>query len=100
MPDVAKYLQRFTSYILRQGEPVDDVALYMPNSDGWASLENDFSLTHDLQRRVNGCVRAITDAGYDLDFFDDQLLATRGKVAGDTLKFGEVHYRAVVLPGV
>jgi hypothetical protein len=35
-----------------------------------------------------------------LDFFDDQLLAMRGKVSGDTLAFGDVHYRAVVLPGV
>ncbi|HTR40825.1 MAG TPA: glycosyl hydrolase [Pseudomonadales bacterium] len=99
MPDVTKYLQR-VSYILRQGEPANDVALYMPDSDAWASLGPDFSLTAALKSRVSDPTRAILNAGYDLDYFDDQLLATRGKVSGDTLKFGGVRYRAVVLPGV
>src|SRR5215469_12842085 len=99
MPDVSKYLQR-VSYILRQGKPDNDVALYMPNSDAWASLGPDFSLTAALKSRVSDSTRAILDAGYNLDFFDDQLLAMRGKVAGDTLNFGGMHYRAVVLPGV
>jgi hypothetical protein len=99
MPDVTKYLQR-VSYILRQGTPADDVALFLPNSDAWASFGRNFSLSSALAGKVGGPVKAITDAGYNLDFFDDQLLAMRGKVAGDTLAFGDVHYRAVVLPGV
>jgi alpha-L-rhamnosidase len=99
MPDVAKYLQR-VSYILRQGTPANDVALYMPDSDAWASLGPDFSLTAALKSRVSDSTRAILDAGYNLDFFDDQLLATRGKIVGDSLQFGGIHYRAVVLPGV
>jgi hypothetical protein len=99
MPDVTKYLQR-VSYIMRQGTPANDVALFLPNSDAWASFGRNFSLSAALQGKVGGSVRAITDAGYDLDFFDDQLLAMRGKVAGDTLAFGDVHYRVVVLPGV
>jgi hypothetical protein len=37
MPDVAKYLQR-VSYILRQGTPANDVALFLPNSDAWTNL--------------------------------------------------------------
>ncbi len=99
MPDVAKYLQR-VSYILRQGTPANDVALFLPNSDAWADLGRDFSLSKTLAGKVGGAVKAITDAGYDLDFFDDQLLAMRGKVSGNALAFGDVHYRAVVLPGV
>jgi hypothetical protein len=100
MPDVTKYLQRM-SYILRQGTPVDDVAVFLPNSDAWASFSGrNFSLSAALAGKVSGSVRAITDAGYDLDFFDDQLLAMRGKVSGDMLDFGDVHYRAVVLPDV
>ncbi len=100
MPDVTKYLQR-VSFILRQGTPVNDVALFLPNSDAWASFDGrNFSLSTALQARVSGSVRAISDAGYGLDFFDDQLLALRGKVSGDTLEFGDVHYRAAVLPGV
>ena len=99
MPDVTKYLQR-VSYILRQGTPANDVALFLPNGDGWADLGRDFSLSKTLAPKVSASVKAITDAGYDLDFFDDQLLAMRGEVSGDTLAFGDVHYRVVVLPGV
>jgi hypothetical protein len=99
MPDIAKYLQR-VSFILRQGTPANDVALFMPNSDAWTDLGRNFSMSSTLAEKVGGTVKALTDSGYDLDFFDDQLLAMRGKVAGGTLAFGDVHYRAVVLPGV
>ena len=99
MPDITKYLQR-VSYILRQGTPANDVALFLPNSDAWASFGRNFSMNSALQGKVSGLVKAITDSGYNLDFFDDQLLEMRGKVAGNTLAFGDVHYRVVVLPGV
>ncbi len=99
MPDIAKYLQR-VSALLRQGTPANDIALYLPNSDGWAGFGRNFSMSAAMQGRVGGLVRAITDAGYNLDFFDDQLLAMRGKVAGNALAFGDVRYRVVVLPGV
>jgi hypothetical protein len=99
MPDVTKYLQR-VSFILRQGTPANDVALFLPNSDAWAALGRNFSLSDALGRKVSGLVRAITEASYNLDFFDDQLLAMRGEVSGNTLAFGNVRYRIVVLPGV
>ena len=99
MPDVTKYLQR-VSYILRQGTPANDVALFLPNSDAWASFGRNFSLSAVFQGKVSGTVKAITDSGYNLDFFDDQLLALRGKVSNNTLAFGDVRYRVVVLPGV
>jgi glycosyl hydrolase family 106( putative alpha-L-rhamnosidase) len=99
MPDVTKYLQR-VSYILRQGTPANDVALFLPNSDAWASFGRNFSMNAALAGTAAGPVKAITDAGYNLDFFDDQLLAMRGAVSGNTLAFGDVHYRAVILPNV
>jgi hypothetical protein len=99
MPDIAKYLQRVSS-VLRQGAPANDVALFLPNSDAWTDLGRTFSLSSTLADMVSPSVKAITDAGYDLDFFDDQMLALRGGVAGNTLDFGDMHYRAVVLPGV
>ena len=37
MPDLARYLQR-VSFLLRQGEPVADVALYAPTEDAWAQI--------------------------------------------------------------
>jgi hypothetical protein len=99
MPDIAKYLQR-VSYILRQGTPVNDVALFLPNNDAWSDLGTKFSMSSTLAEKVGSSVKALTDSGYNLDFFDDQLLAMRGKVSGDTLAFGDVHYPAVVLPNV
>jgi hypothetical protein len=99
MPDITKYLQR-VSYLLRQGTPANDVALFLPNNDAWSDLGKDFSMSKTLAGKTGSSVKLITDAGYNLDFFDDQLLALRGKVSGDTLAFGDVHYRVVVLPGV
>ena len=99
MPDITKYLQR-VSYVLRQGTPANDVALYLPNSDAWVDLGKNFSMSSTLGGKVGDLVRVVTDSGYNLDFFDDQLLEMRGKVSGNTLAFGDVHYRVVVLPSV
>jgi hypothetical protein len=101
MPDVAAYLQR-TSFLLRQGTPANDVALYLPNDDAWAK----FVPGHvAMNAMVASCIgpdipRAILDAGHNFDGFDDQLLALRGKVDGGNLAFGDVRYPAVVLAGV
>jgi hypothetical protein len=99
MPDVTKYFQR-VSFMLRQGTPVSDVALYLPNDDAWANMGRTFSLSTTLGAKVSGAVRSISDAGYNLDFFDDELLAMRGSVRSNALFFGDVRYRAVVLPEV
>ncbi|WP_158944217.1 glycosyl hydrolase [Granulicella sp. S190] len=48
MPEVATYLQR-VSYILRQGKPAANVALYMPNDDAWAS----FNAVRELPSSAN-----------------------------------------------
>jgi len=37
MPDITRYLQRI-SFLLRQGRPVNDVAIYVPTDDAWASF--------------------------------------------------------------
>jgi hypothetical protein len=101
MPDVAKYMQR-VSFMMRQGVPAQDVALYLSNSDIWAnfrsrSVSMNATVTRLLGRDV---IPQILDAGFNLDFMDDQLLDMRGKVQGDKLAFGDVTYRVVVLPGV
>ena len=38
MPDLALYLQRL-SFLLRQGEPVSEVALYAPSEDAWSTFK-------------------------------------------------------------
>jgi hypothetical protein len=101
MPDLNKYLQR-VSYILRQGSPANDIALYLSNSDVWANFTpGHVSLSDGVGRCLgNSIVGDILDAGYNLDFFDDGLLDLRGKVERGTLSFGELRYRVVVLAGV
>jgi hypothetical protein len=113
MPDVTRYLQR-VSYMLRQGTPVNDVALYLPNDDAWAKFTPGKVALTDMLRDCVGheTVGQILDAGFNLDFFDDEILDARGRVENTgALFFGQaaqgrgersqgVRYRIVVLPGV
>ena len=52
MPDVARALQR-ASFLLRQGEPVNDVAVLLPVDDAWARFEpGKVHLIDELNRQV------------------------------------------------
>ncbi len=101
MPDVARYLQR-VSYLMRQGQPANDVALYLPNSDAWASFTAGKVHLIDVLRDHLGpdVMPAILEAGYNLDFFDDDVMKQVGRVEGNMLALGPNKYRAVVLPDV
>jgi hypothetical protein len=101
MPDLSKYLQR-VSYIMRQGQPANDVALYMAESDIWANFTpGKVAMNTAISKRLGKVVmRQILESGYNLDFFDDGLLDMRGKVEGGALVFGDVKYKVVVLVGV
>ena len=94
MPDTSRYLQR-VSFLLRQGDPVADVALYAPTDDAWslfrpgnARFLNLFNDIHDLiGPRI---IPAILDAGHAFDLIDDRTLAeARAR-----------RYRLIVLPAV
>ncbi len=90
MPDITKYLQR-VSWLLRQGQPANDVAVYLPTDDAFAS----FTLGHDsvnqaMDRLIGPkVIPQILDAGYNFDFIDDAAIAKVG-----------VPYKILVLPGV
>ncbi len=101
MPDLAKYLQRI-SYIMREGRPANDVALYLANSDAWASfVPGKVAMNKAIAKRLGrDIIRQILESGYNLDFFDDELLDMRGKVENGTLAFGDIKYKVVVLAGV
>jgi hypothetical protein len=90
MPDVAAYLQR-VSWILRQGQPVNDVAVFLPEDDAWAEFSpGKASLTDLLPRWVTPeLTQAIEDAGYNFDYIDSAAIAARG-----------IHYPVLVLPNV
>jgi hypothetical protein len=101
MPDLAKYLQR-VSFLLRQGLPANDVALYLPNSDAWASFSAGRVHMIETLREVVGpdVIPGILESGYGFDFFDDAALEKIGRVEKDGLMLGGNRYRVVVLPGV
>jgi alpha-L-rhamnosidase len=94
MPDLARYLQR-VSFVLRQGEPVADVALYAPTDDAWAQFRpgvprylNLFTTIRELiGLRI---IPAILDAGHTFDLIDD----------GTLEQAKSRRYRAIVLPSI
>ncbi|MGV7206391.1 glycosyl hydrolase [Oxalobacteraceae bacterium A2-2] len=88
MPDVTSYLTR-TSYLLRQGSPVNDVALLLPNDDVYAETQpGKVSLSAEMHKHVTPkVVEQVLDAGHNLDYVDAEALRDSGK-----------RYPLVVLP--
>ena len=101
MPDVSKYLQR-VSFMMRQGQPVNDVALYLPNDDGWAAMQpGNPHLIEVLREHVGpDLMPAIFEAGYNLDFFDDEVFRQVGKIDKNELVLSQSRYKIVILPDV
>jgi hypothetical protein len=101
MPDIATYLQR-SSFLMRQGSAVNDVALYLPNDDGWAHFTGGNShLIEILRERVGSdVISTILSFGYGFDFFDDDVLMKTGRSEPERLVLGASRYRVVILPGV
>jgi hypothetical protein len=101
MPDLAKYLQRM-SFLMRQGESRNDVAIYLPNDDAWSRFTTGNSHLIDLLRERLGpnLIPAVLESGYNFDFFDDEVLKQMGRVENGSLALGSNKYKAVILPNV
>jgi hypothetical protein len=101
MPDLSKYLQR-VSFMMRQGQPVNDVALYLPNDDGWAEMKpGNPHLIEVLREHVGpDLMPAVFEAGYNLDFFDDDSFKSIGRIDKGSLLLGKNSYKVIILPAV
>ena len=101
MPDIARYLQR-VSFALRQGNPANDVAIYLPNHDAWAQMTpGRVNLFTTLRDRLGpDLVGRVLDAGFGADFFDDEIVKSVGRVEDGALRLGPNRYRIVILPNV
>jgi hypothetical protein len=90
MPDIASYLQR-VSFVLRQGRPSNDVAIYVPTDDAWASFTlGNVSLNQTFSKLLHpNLIPRVLDAGYNFDFIDDGAIAHAG-----------VNYPVLILPNV
>ncbi len=101
MPDVAKYLQR-VSFMMRQGQPANDVAVYLSNDDGWAHMNpGNPHLIEVLRERVGAdLLPAIFEAGYNFDFFDETAFKEVGRIDNGSLRLGQNKYKVIILPNV
>ena len=101
MPEVSLYLQRLSA-LLRQGQPANDVAVYLPNDDAWAHFKpGSTSLIETLRERLGpNLIPQLVEAGYNFDFFDDDTFKQLGRVEKGVLALGENRYRVVILPAV
>src|SRR5580704_12838402 len=90
MPDIARYLQR-VSFLLRQGQPANDVAVYLPTDDAWAAFTPGNVSVNKTADQLLGAdlVPKILNAGYNFDFIDDGAIA-----------HGGVPYPILILPAV
>jgi hypothetical protein len=90
MPDIALYLQRI-SFLLRQGQPANDVAVYLPTDDAYAAFTpGNVSVNRTVDQLLGAdLIPKILDAGYNFDFIDDGAIADGG-----------VPYPILILPAV
>ncbi|MFT4089194.1 MAG: glycosyl hydrolase [Asticcacaulis sp.] len=90
MPEINLYLQRM-GWLLRQGEAVPDIAVYLPQDDALAaSKPGQVSIDGQLSRMISRALtEQILDAGYSFDYVDDEAIATLG-----------LKHRVLILPAV
>jgi hypothetical protein len=93
MPELARYLTRLC-WLLQQGEPVADIAVYVPDEDLFATMgrEQGGSLDtwREASRRIPSAIPAtIRTAGLDYDLIDDDALAVTAPE----------RYRVVIIAG-
>jgi len=71
MPEVTQYLTRM-SYLLRQGKPANDIAVFLPEEDAQGRFRPGQVSVSDQMPDLLGpdLVPAILDAGYNFDFID------------------------------
>jgi hypothetical protein len=88
MPAVTRYITRI-SYLMRQGQPANQVAILLPTDDAWASFSpSRVTVTGAMQRLISpALMEAILSAGYNVDFIDADAIN----------RFG-VNHQILVLP--
>jgi len=90
MPELALYLERI-SYLLRQGQPISDVALLVPTDDAWAGFVAGKDSVSETAERLLGAevIPQILDSGSNFDFID-----------ADTIDKIGIPYPVLILPHI
>ncbi len=71
MPAVTRYITR-VSYLMRQGQPANQVAIFLPTDDAWAGFSPArVTVTGAMQSLITPTLMsAILSAGYNIDYID------------------------------
>ena len=71
MPAVTQYVQR-VSWLLRQGEPANDVAILLPEADAQAAFTpGHVSVTEQMKQRISpALMQAVLNSGHNVDYID------------------------------
>jgi hypothetical protein len=79
MPDVARYIQRI-SWLLRQGQPANQVAILLPTDDAWSSFSPaHVTVTGAMQKLITpALMSAILGEGYNADYIDADAINSVG----------------------
>lgn len=79
MPAVTRYITR-VSYLMRQGEPANQVAVLLPTDDAWAGFTPaKVSVSEAMQRLITPqLMSAILSAGYNVDYIDADAIEKAG----------------------
>jgi hypothetical protein len=75
MPAVTKYITRI-SYLMRQGQPANQVAILLPTDDAWAGFApSRVTVTGAMQRLITpALMSAILSSGYNVDYIDAEAI--------------------------
>jgi alpha-L-rhamnosidase len=89
MPDVSRYIQR-VSWLLRQGEAANDIAILLPEDDAQASFTPGHASVTDVMKRwiTPELMSTILNAGYNIDYIDASTIS----------KLGTIPYSILILP--
>jgi len=101
MPELALYLRR-AAFVLRQGEPVADIAIYLPTHDALSELgPGNVNLAKAIADQLGpDLVPAVLASGLAFDLVDDHIVQQMAEPRGNVLAVGKNAYAAVILPNV
>ncbi len=93
---LADYLGR-SCYLLRQGNPVVDVAVYSPLANQWTQdVLNARKWTRNFEwGDLGGLLRS---NGYNYDLINDDILQHHSETQEEVLVAGSMRYRALIIP--
>ena len=97
---LADYIHR-TSALLRVGQPVARVAIYLPQADIWAdNMLSELHLAMRLDEHLDAdAMDGIQRAGYTFDYINDEALCDMSEIGEGALHIRGNAYRAILLVG-